>query len=132
MTTTTSRSGQRGIRGQTMCFMNDTISSVTKLLPRLIDDAAVVDVRITNGTSGVVRKEPVRPKLLRHILEAVIDNGVKAFQGVQLVDTRIEALHELNRRCATTRDADSDDSDGDVDTEEVDDIFLMQEVDMWR
>jgi hypothetical protein len=65
MTTVTSTSGQRGVRGQTMSFVNSSVDSITRLLPRLIDDAAVVSVRSTQGASGVVRNETVRPELLR-------------------------------------------------------------------
>lgn len=125
MTTVTSSSGQRGVRGQTM-----SVDSVTRLLPRLMDDAAVVSVRITQGASGVVRKEPVRPALLRRALLLCIKHKVAAFEDVTISEANFTALDRHNEDCAA--ECDDDDVppmvDDDVDTEEIDDIFLMEQV----
>jgi hypothetical protein len=96
MTTVTSTSGQRGVRGQTMSFVNSSVGAVTRVLPRLMDDAAVVNVRITQSVSGVVRKEPVRPELLRRVLKRCIRKRVAAYEDVVISERRLNLLREHN------------------------------------
>lgn len=111
-----------------MSFVNSSVASAVAQLLRLVDDAACVDVRVTNATSGTERKEPVRPELLRRIIRRQIAAGVPAFEGVTLSEARVAALHEHNLQCAVAAHEDGTATRSvEPEHEEAEDLFAMEE-----